>query len=156
MPTKTKTAASGPSGPDGPTLPSGHPNVGATGVAGGSPFPGIHREVTYDAITLDHWITDAELDQLTELRKDNVVEIFWGVLGIFLGSIVPAIERLPKLGNSNNPIGAVDLLILVICGVALVVTLVMAFFWYKRSDKAALLADKIRKRKKFSVANDGK
>lgn len=78
---------------------------------------------------------------MTELRKDNVVEIFWGVLGIFLGSVIPALERVSKIGNPKATVELIDMAVLLICGVSFVVTLVMAFFWYQRSGKATSLED---------------
>ncbi|UVC08680.1 hypothetical protein IHQ71_26725 [Rhizobium sp. TH2] len=109
--------------------------------------------VTFDENPIEHWISDMELNQLSELRKDHVVEIFWGTLGIFLGSIVPAMEKLPKLGNAQNPIGSQDLAVLLICCVSLLLTIIMGFFWFQRTNDANDLGAKIRSRKKFEVTN---
>jgi hypothetical protein len=126
--------------------------IGSTSALGNS-FPGLQRAVTFEDEPLDHWISDAELNLMTELRKDNVVEIFWGTLGIFLGSIVSALEKWPKVGNADNPVGTIDLIVLIICGVSLILTVVMGFFWYQRSEKAENLATKIRNRKKFRIGS---
>lgn len=116
-------------------------------------FPARNPQVTYDAEPIEHWISDMDLDQLKELRKDNVIEIFWGVLGIFLGSILPALEKLPKIGNAASPIGPLDLIVLLFCLVSLALTVILAFFWRQRAKGAADIVEKIRNRKKFRVSD---
>tara|TARA_R110002020_G_scaffold39677_11_gene117663 strand:- start:418 stop:804 length:387 start_codon:yes stop_codon:yes gene_type:complete len=125
-------------------------------MAGGGGLPSISRTVTYDPNPVDHWITDAELKELSELRKDNVIEIFWGMLGAFLGSIVPAFQALPKVNNVATPINNVDLIVLVMAGVSFVVTLIMGLFWWQRHKGTVSLSEKIRSRRGFQLGNDGK
>lgn len=155
MASKGKTAAASGGGTSYPErLPSRSVAVGRTGAA--SNFPRIKRQVTYNDNVVEHWISDGELGQLTELRKDNVVEIFWGVLGIFVGSLAPALERFAKIGNSADPVGAIDFLVVCTCVVSLVLTIVMAVFWWQRSSRSESIADTIRNRAKFDTSETGR
>lgn len=43
------------------------------------PRPTDRQEfLTYEPEILAHWISDEELEKLSELRSDHVVEFFWG------------------------------------------------------------------------------
>ena len=94
-----------------------------------------------------HDISD-EVEKLSDLRKDNVVEIFWGRFGALLGSITPAIQLLDRLGNKETPLVAVDLAVLLIAGIAGAMTIIMGIFWIQRSKKASDLVTTIRNRPK--------
>lgn len=112
---------------------------------------GQKRYISYDQETLDHWITDGELDQLSELRKDYVVELFWGFLGIALGSALPAILLLGKIGARNETMEISDIATICTFFVFLILTVVMGLFWFQRSKRATDLTNKIRNRPKAPI-----
>lgn len=155
--TESKSAGGGSQGVKAETISAnaGSKHQLSQVMAGGGGIPPIQRTVTYDSNPVDHWITDAELNELSELRKDNVTEIFWAMLGAFLASIAPGIQALPKVGNMTDPIGMADLLVLVVAGVSGAMTLIMGFFWRQRHKGSTSLAEKIRNRRNFKLGTDG-
>lgn len=91
---------------------------------------------------------------MSELRKDNVVEIFWGCLGALLGSLAPALQVFPKIGNTDDPMGLLDVLVVVTMCVSGILAIVMGVFWYKRSKGANDLVSTIRSRPQIAYTNE--
>lgn len=107
---------------------------------------GTETFVSYAPARIEHRISDEELNMLSELRKDNIVEIFWGCVGAVTGSLAGGLQALPKIGNPADPLQLTDLAQLLLLGIGLAVGCVMAFFWWQRSKKAVSIVDSIRNR----------
>ncbi len=116
------------------------------------PRPTDRQEfLTYEPEILAHWISDEELEKLSELRSDHVVEFFWGFLGIALGSAVPAYLLMSKIGSSDDPIGKSDLFTICTFIVFTFLTGIMGFWWRKRHKSSEDLKNRIRNRPKVPV-----
>ena len=46
--------------------------------------------------SLCHYITDAELEGLSEMRKEPVMEICIAACGVFFGAVIPALQEASK------------------------------------------------------------
>lgn len=125
--------------------PSPRRNSAGSGKKGGA-SGGTDVFVSYQASRLEHRISDEQLNTLSELRKDNVVELFWGALGGFLGALPGSIEDIEKIGNQANPMGALDLVGMVICAVFACLTVVMGIAWRLRAASTGNIVDEIRGR----------
>lgn len=88
---------------------------------------------------------------MNELRKDYVIELFWGFLGIAAGSALPAVLLVEKIGSKETPLATSDFVTLCMFFVFAALTLVMGVFWFQRSSRATKLIDKIRNRPKAPV-----
>ena len=86
------------------------------------------------------------------MRKDMVMEICLAAVGIFFGSLVPAISGLVHFNSERGATGA-DLLSVVLCAAALFVALVTGYQWRVRSKGHVDLETEIRNRPKVPVTH---
>lgn len=108
--------------------------------------------VTLPPEAVCHYITDAELDGLGEMKKEPVMEICLCAIGAFLGSLVPAIQQLGKLGDRANPLDGVGFATLVVAVSALAIAAVTGWLSYRRRGTHRDLVTTIRARPKMPVS----
>ena len=93
-----------------------------------------------------HCISDAELSELADRGKAEVAKMLWFVIGVFLGSVIPAVKVLGRLGNPAVAIPWLDLFVfsLCVCSFILVFTTGLIFYarWGRRLDKIAQIRDR--------------
>lgn len=114
-------------------------------------IPAQQTSVTVPAEQLCHYIRDDELDRLGEMRRDLVMEICLASGGLFVGSVVPAFDGFRRFGAEVNPSTGTDLLSMLICFAALVVTIISGLQWHARSKLHKGLVQEIRERPKVKV-----
>ena len=85
-----------------------------------------------------HCISDAELSELADRGKAEVAKMLWFVIGVFLGSVIPAVKEVA--------IPWLDLFVfsLCVCSFILVFTTGLIFYarWGRRLDKIAQIRDR--------------
>lgn len=114
-------------------------------------LPSQSTSVTLPSAQLCHYIRDDELDRLGEMRSDLVMEICLASAGLLAGSIVPAVDGFMRFGAAKNPATGTDLLSMMICFAALVVTVITGFQWHARSKVHTGMVGAIRERPKVPV-----
>ena len=74
-------------------------------VVGPMQMPGAAQvtEVTLSPSALCHYISDDELEGLSEMQQDPVKDICLWALGGFVGAITPAYDGLSRFGNVAHP-----------------------------------------------------
>lgn len=85
------------------------------------------------------------------MRKDLVMEICLAGVGVFMGSILPALSGLSHFNSKPQTAGWIDLLSIVLCGAAFTATLITAFQWYVRQKGHVSLVSEIQNRPKVPV-----
>lgn len=100
---------------------------------------------------LEHWISDAELNALTQNRDDHLTEIFWGSLGIAGGATIPAIKSLSKIGDTTDPFDWINMIECSIFLISIGVFIVARFLSWCRKGNTKDLVDEIKSRPKVSV-----
>jgi hypothetical protein len=94
---------------------------------------------------LRHNISDEELSELSRMRSDHVVEIFWGTLGVVLGTFLPFSDALGKVLSeevmTRREFFHVGLFFIAAC-----LCLYTAFLWRNRARRSNTLEDRIRSR----------
>ena len=114
-------------------------------------LPSQATSVTLPSEQLCHYIRDDELDRLGEMRSDLVMEICLTSAGLLAGSIVPAVDGFIRFGATENPATNTDLLSMMICFAAFVVTVITGFQWRARSKVHTGMVGAIRERPKVPV-----
>lgn len=113
-------------------------------------------EITLPGIQLFHYITDSELEKLGDMRKEPIMEICLASVGVFFGSIIPAVEGLIRFGDIESPITWVDMLSVFLAIFSLSSGALSAFLWRTRSGshKDLLKVIKGRDRAKVIASDD--
>lgn len=110
------------------------------------------RNVTHNDEVLEHLITDEQLTMLDMSSRDHIVEIFWASLGLFFGSLLPALGSASMLFDQESSFSWVSLIECMICFAALVVAVLMAIFWWNRAQTSSTLIEDIRNRTKARIS----
>lgn len=108
-------------------------------------------EVTLPPGALCHYITDDELDRLSEMRKEPVMEIFLCTIGAFLGALVPAFQVLSQFRADPTKVDMWGLLTLMIGVAMFAIAAVSGFLWYQRGKAHVSMTDAIRNRPRVQV-----
>lgn len=119
--------------------------------------PSINYSSSFPVLTskpaaiLRHDISDEELDDLSENKKDLVSEMFWAAIGVLFGAAPSGTTNIYKYFSNPNtttflPENFVQMA-LFFCG--LTATVVLGFVYWKKSQKSKDLVQNIRSRSKF-------
>ncbi|MFT4579064.1 MAG: hypothetical protein ACI9UO_001895 [Nitrospinales bacterium] len=102
---------------------------------------------------LQHIITDAELDMLSDLKRGYLYEGQWACIGIFIGSVPQSFQAIYDryFASPIIPLPPLNLFITIICIISFVLFFVIKFGKLSNEDKAVALCETIRKRPKRSV-----
>ncbi|MBM0169664.1 hypothetical protein [Altererythrobacter sp. C41] len=96
---------------------------------------------------LCHYITDAELEKLSEMRKEPVMEMCLASSGVFFGAVVPALQEAATPSAMNGW----SLAIFGLAAGSLFVSLATGYLWWQRAKAHKSLAETIRSRPRISV-----
>lgn len=114
----------------------------------------IPQRTTQPDEVLFHKITDAELEQLSETRRESLIEAIWGCVGVALGSLVPVLQdiRAAYWVNETNtiPMDGIGFFQALICFGAVVLGGGFIVVAWRRGKRKVDLVDTIRKRKKVA------
>lgn len=90
------------------------------------------------------------------MRAEPVMEICLASVGVFFGSLIPAIDQASRFNSETDPMGLIGLLTICLTIGSLVALVITGWLWYKRHQRHKDLAATIRSRPKVSVkvAND--
>lgn len=100
---------------------------------------------------LNHYISDEELTDLCRMKKDNIIEIFWGTLGLCLGTIFTFSDTL-RLVRDGKVVSLRQFIESGAFTVSLALTVFCAIMWYKRNKYGISLESDIRSRPKDVVS----
>lgn len=108
-------------------------------------------EVTLSPTKLCHYITDEELEGLSEMNQDPTKDIFLVSVGAFVGAITPAYDGLCRFGNAAHPMTATDLVSLLVAVAMLAIAIVTGILWNRKSSAKGNAISVIRGRPKMEV-----
>ncbi|WP_288485811.1 hypothetical protein [uncultured Novosphingobium sp.] len=108
-------------------------------------------EVTLPPESLCHYITDDELDRLSEMRKEPVMEIFLSSIGAFLGGLVPAVQEIAKFQADSRNLTGVGLFTMFVAVSALSAAVISGFLWHQRGKSHKSMSGAIRDRPRVRV-----
>lgn len=122
-------------------------------MAGDITFSGVAQNTTVTVAPEQqcHYIRDDELDRLSEMKQEPVMEICLASIGIFFGSLVPTIDAMSRFNAATNPMSLIELITALLTFSAFAVMLVTGFLWRIRIQSQKSLANEIRSRPKMPV-----
>jgi hypothetical protein len=100
---------------------------------------------------LCHYITDDELDRLSEMRKEPVMEIFLCATGAFMGALIPALQSLSIFNSDPTKMDGFGLLTMFVAVGTLTVALVSGSLWHQRLKSHKSLVATIRGRPRVPI-----
>lgn len=100
---------------------------------------------------LCHYITDDELERLSEMRKEPVMEIFLASIGAFLGSLLPAWQELAKFNTDPATVSGTGLFTMGLAVATLAVSAISGVLWHQRSKSHKSMSQAIRDRPRVPV-----
>lgn len=100
---------------------------------------------------LCHYIRDDELERLSEMRRDLIMEICLTSIGIFIGSLTAGIDGFRRFNVAVEQLTATDLISMLILFAAGVVALITGLQWRVRARRHGSMVDEIRARPKVAV-----
>lgn len=107
--------------------------------------------VTVQDTTLCHYITDEELERLSEMRKEPVMEIFLVSIGAFIGVCLPAAQVLGQFRQDPNTLGIIGLITLFLAAGTGAIAAVSGALWKQRLKSHQSMTTSIRGRNKVQV-----
>lgn len=108
-------------------------------------------EVTLSPSALCHYITDDELEGLSEMQQDPVKDICLWAMGGLVGAIVPAYDGLSRFGDALHPMTKTDLVSMFVASMTFAVAIVTGVLWYRKSKSKQNAVDAIRSRPKVQL-----
>lgn len=100
---------------------------------------------------LCHYITDDELERLSEMRKEPVMEIFLASIGAFLGSLIPASQELINFNTDPASVSGTGLFTMGLAVAMLAVAIISGALWHQRSKSHKSMSQSIRNRPRVPV-----
>lgn len=100
---------------------------------------------------LCHYITDDELERLSEMRKEPVMEIFLASIGAFLGALIPAWQELGKFNVDPTTVSGTGLFTMGVAIAMLAVAILSGALWRQRTKSHKSMAQTIRDRPRVQV-----
>lgn len=113
----------------------------------GTPMPAPKKLFTYKAKELSHFISDDELERLSETNGGDIGSWFFTLFGAFLGTVPAIIDRAPKVGSISSPLNTWDLVVGSLSIGCLVASVCLGIVWYGRRNRMKKLVAEIRDRK---------
>lgn len=108
-------------------------------------------EITVPGVELHHYITDDQLTELSNMRAEPVMEICLASIGVFFGSVIPAVEQVSRFNSASQSMGIVGLLTICLTACSFAIAIVTGWLWHKRHERHKDLAATIRSRPKVKV-----
>lgn len=112
---------------------------------------GTETYITKPDREVRHLISDDELSELCGMKKDHAVEIFWGTLGVVLGTFLSFLDVWKKV-KLSQVITPRELFDAAFFAVAVALCVYCAFLWWNRSRRSLSLEQQIRKRPQDAVS----
>jgi hypothetical protein len=95
-------------------------------------------------------VSRKELEQLDDMARNPQLDLFWGLLGLFLGTIIPAIGAFHKIA-SFVPLDAIDTVYLFAFIASFAAGLTLLAFGFGRKSRHEKLIEDIKSRPKVPL-----
>ncbi|MBX7527009.1 hypothetical protein [Qipengyuania vesicularis] len=107
--------------------------------------------VTVQSESLCHYITDDELDKVSQMSREPVSEICIVSIGAFIGSLFPALDAVSQLRLEAAKADFTDIVTFLIAVASFGIACVTGFLWSRRAESSTALVKKIRSRPRVRV-----